>query len=51
MLSNNFSKTVQALVAKDRAYRFMNRIKGTPAYWKSFLHEVFEMVRQPGLPT
>ena len=26
--------TVKALVAEDKAYRFMNNIKGTPAYWK-----------------
>ena len=32
MLSNNFSETVQVLFAKDKAYRFMNSIKGTPAY-------------------
>ena len=51
MLSNNFSETVQALVAKDKAYRFMNSIKGTPAYWKKFLHEVLAMVKQLGLPT
>ena len=49
--SNNFSETVQALVAKDKAYRFMNSIKGTPAYWEKFLHEVLAMVKQLGLPT
>ena len=32
MLSNNFSERVWALVAKDKAYRVMNSIKGTPAY-------------------
>ena len=51
MLSNNFSETVQALVAKDKAYRLMNSIKGTPAYWKKFLREVLSMVKQLGLPT
>ena len=50
MLSNNFSERVWALVAKDKAYRFMNSIKGTPAYWKKFLHEVLAMVKQLGLP-
>ena len=29
----------------------MNSIKGTPAYWKKFLHEVLAMVKQLGLPT
>ena len=51
MLSNNFSETVQALAAKDKVYRFMNSIKGAPAYWKRFLHEVLAMVKQLGLPT
>ena len=49
MLSNNVSETVLGLVAK--AYRFMNTIKGTHAYWKKFLHEVLAMVKQLGLPT
>ena len=51
MLSNNFSETVQAVVAKDKAYRFMNSIKDTPAYWKKFLHEVLAMVKQLELPS
>ena len=51
MLSNNFSETVQALAPKDKVYRFMNSIKGTPAYWKKFLHEVLAMVKQLGVPT
>ena len=51
MLSNDFSGTVQALVAKGKAYRFMHSIKGTPAYWKKFLHEVLAMVKQLGVPT
>ena len=51
MLSNNFSETVQVLFAKDKAYRFMNSIKGTPGYWKMFLHEVLAMVKQVSLPT
>ena len=38
-------------VAKDKAYRFMNSIKGTPAYWKKFLHEVLAMIKELGLPT
>ena len=28
----------------------MNAIKGTPAYWKKFLHEVWAMVKQLGIP-
>ena len=29
----------------------MNTIKGTRAYWKKFLYEVYAMVKQLGLPT
>ena len=51
MLSNNFSETVQAPIAKDKVYIFMNSVKGTPAYWKKFLNKVLAMVKQLGLPT
>ena len=51
MLSNNFSDTVNAFIAKDEGYSFMTPIKGTPAYWKKFLSEVLAMVKQLGLPT
>ena len=51
MLSQSFAETVQSFVGKDEAYRFMNAIKGTPAYWKKFLYEVMAMVKQLGLPT
>ena len=29
----------------------MRSIKGTPAYWRKFLHEVMTMVKQLGIPT
>ena len=29
----------------------MNSIKGTPAYWKTFLNEFLVMVKRLGLPT
>ena len=29
----------------------MSSIKGTPAYWKKFLHQVLAMVKQLGTPT
>ena len=34
MLSNNFNATVKQFKAQNKAYSFMNPIKGTPAYWK-----------------
>ena len=51
MLSKNFKATVKQFIAQNKAYSFMNPIKGTPAYWKKFLHEVFAMVKQLGIPT
>ena len=38
MLSRNFTETKQQFIASDEAFSFMNTIKGTPAYWKKFLH-------------
>ena len=29
----------------------MKTVKGTPVYWKKFLHDVLAMVKQLGLPT
>ena len=51
MLSRNFKETVQHFIASDEAFSFMNTVKGTPAYWKKFLHEVLAIVKQLGLPT
>ena len=51
MLSNNFSEAIKSFIAKYEGFNFMNPIKGTPAYWKSFLFEVLAMVKQLGLPT
>ena len=51
MLSKNFKETINQFIAREKAYSFMNAIKGTPAYWKKFLHEVLAMVKQLGIPT
>lgn len=48
MLSNNFKEKVREFIATDKAFGFMNCIKGTPAYWKKLLHEVLAMVKQLG---
>ena len=42
MLSRNFKESVKSFVANDEAYNFMNTIKGTPAYWKRFIFEVWQ---------
>ena len=51
MLNRNFKETVRQFIANDKAYNFMNSIKGAPAYWKKFMHEVMAMVKQLGVPT
>ena len=51
MLSKNFKENVKKFIARDKAYSFMNAIKGTPTYWKKFLHEVLAMVKQLGITT
>ena len=50
VLSQNFSEKVKSFIVNNEAYHFMNIIKGTPAYWKRFLHEVLAIVKL-GLPT
>ena len=49
--NNNFKETIRALICEDKGYMFMKSVKGTPAYWKVFLHDVLAMVKQKGLPT
>ena len=51
MLSRNFKQRVQEFIAKDKTFSFMSSIKGAPAYWKKFLHQVLAMVKQSGIPT
>ena len=50
MLSKNFKQTVQEFIAKEKAFSLMSPVKGTPAYWKTFLHQVLAMVKQLGTP-
>ena len=51
MLSKKFKENVKINSVRDKTYSFVNTIKGTPAYWKKFLHEVWAMVKQLGIPT
>ena len=50
-LNNNLKETLRHLICEDKGYSFMKSVKGTPAYWKSFLYDVLAMVKQKGLPT
>ena len=51
MLSRNFKSAVHQFIVQDKAFSFMSAIKGTPAYWKKFLHEVLSMFKQLGIST
>lgn len=39
------------LLKNDEAIRFMQPIRGTPAYWSATLKNFFAMLRQLGIPT
>ncbi|XP_078320119.1 uncharacterized protein LOC111115941 [Crassostrea virginica] len=39
------------LMKNDEALRFMQPIRGTPAYWSSAQKDLFAMLRQLGIPT
>lgn len=39
------------LMKNDEASRFMQPIRGTPAYWSAAQKDLFAMLRQLGIPT
>ena len=51
MLASDFNEKVNDSISSDKAFTFMNGIKGTPAYWKKFLFDVLAIVKQLGVPT
>ncbi len=42
---------VSQCVRKDNAYRFMNNVRGSPAYYQKTFYELLAMIRQLGTPT
>ncbi|XP_062580136.1 uncharacterized protein LOC134242119 [Saccostrea cucullata] len=42
---------LRTLLQNDEALRFMQPIRGTPAYWSSAQKDLFAMLRQLGIPT
>ncbi|KAI8490825.1 hypothetical protein Bbelb_316180, partial [Branchiostoma belcheri] len=42
---------VQAMLRTDSAFKFLQNIRGSPAYWNSVLLDLLAMVRQLGIPT
>ena len=43
-VKNNFKGTIERFVASDNAFSFISSVKGTPAYWKQFLHDVLAYI-------
>ncbi|XP_062612107.1 uncharacterized protein LOC134273904 [Saccostrea cucullata] len=43
--------TLCSLLRNDEAIRFMQPIRGTPAYWATAQKDLFAMLRQLGIPT
>ncbi|XP_056004163.1 uncharacterized protein LOC130049939 [Ostrea edulis] len=43
--------TLSSLLRNDDAIRFMQPIRGTPAYWATAQKDLFAMLRQLGIPT
>ncbi|XP_062581095.1 uncharacterized protein LOC134242909 [Saccostrea cucullata] len=43
--------TLSGLLRNDDAIRFMQPIRGTPAYWATAQKDLFAMLRQLGIPT
>lgn len=44
-------ETLSKLLRNDDAIRFMQPIRGTPAYWSAIQKDLFAMLRQLGIPT
>jgi len=44
-------KGVSRFVASNQGFQFMNKVKGSPSYWKTFLNDTLAMVKQLGCPT
>ena len=39
------------LIQKDKAYKLLKEVRGTPAYWQKVHYDVLAQIRQLGLPT
>ena len=44
-------ETVNQMVFKDIAYKFMKKVRGTPSFWQSQLMDTLAMLRSFGTPT
>ena len=39
------------MIQKDHAYRFLENVRGSPAYFQRVMYDVLGMIRQLGIPT
>ena len=39
------------MIQKDYAYRFLENVRGSPAYFQKVMYDVLGMIRQLGIPT
>ena len=42
---------VRKLIKRDEGYKFLVKVRGTPAYWEKSKKDLFAMIRQLGIPT
>ena len=42
---------LEQLVRNEQAYKFLNNVRGLPAYWQDQLYDVFAMLWILGIPT
>ena len=42
----NYKHSVEELVDKNQGFYFINQIRGTQGYWKSFQFQVLAMIKQ-----
>ena len=49
MLKNK--NEIQNMISKNEGTRFMEPLRGTPAYWERTMRDLFAMLRQLGTPT
>ncbi|XP_062584623.1 uncharacterized protein LOC134246317, partial [Saccostrea cucullata] len=45
------SSKMKKMLKKDECYRFLQTIRGSPAYWEKTMRDLFAMLKQLGIPT
>ena len=41
---------LQNLICQEKAYLFLQQIRGSPPYWQKFMYEILEMIKQLWIP-